>query len=297
MQADAKYTLVGAVVLILIALMVGGIVWLRASGAGKDDAPYRIDFQRQSLDGLEIRSAVTMRGVQVGTVTGIGFSAKRSGVVEVMISVVPSTPVRESTRAVVDRNLITGLATIRLLNLNETSALLMPTAGDGKPTVIGEGESQLEQVSETLNQLTGRAEETMRRINTALSDKNLAAFASSMDNLNRLLRDSDRSLGQLDRTLASIDAAANKADALGDEAIGATRQASSAAQQIGQSASQVAGSADQLIANSNVQVQLTAQEIRAAADALGVATRKYSHPRTVLFGPPRDSLGPGEARP
>jgi len=36
--------------------------------------------------------------------------------------------------------------------------------------------------------------------------------------------------------------------------------------------------------------------LRGSADALGVAARKFRDPRTTLFGPGPQSLGPGEDR-
>ena len=142
MEPEARYTLVGTSVLILLALLTAAVVWLVASGQGKDVQTYKIYFAKQSLEGLQNRSDVKMRGIRVGTVTHISFSTRRQGTVEVVVAVAPTTPVRESTQAVVDRNLITGLATIRLVNLTEDSPPLNgPPPGEDE-AVIAEGASR-----------------------------------------------------------------------------------------------------------------------------------------------------------
>jgi len=41
---------------------------------------------------------------------------------------------------------------------------------------------------------------------------------------------------------------------------------------------------------------VTAQELRATADSLGAVARRLGDPRSILYGPPEGSLGPGEAR-
>ena len=75
-----------------------------------------------------------------------------------------TAPVRRSTHAVVDRNLITGLASIRLVTLQEDSPLLTEAHA-----AIPEGESQLQQFSQTMSQLAQRADETMQRVSATLS--------------------------------------------------------------------------------------------------------------------------------
>jgi phospholipid/cholesterol/gamma-HCH transport system substrate-binding protein len=301
MEPEAKYTVVGTVVLLLVALMVGAFIWLRTSGMGSDEARYKIEFARQSLDGLQIRSGVTMRGVQVGAVTDVGFSPTRAGVVDVEIRVRASTPVRSSTRAVVDRNLVTGLATIRLLNLDETSPLLRASRHDEVP-VIGEGESQLEQVSETLQTLSNQADESMKRLNAALSDGNLAALAATLEHLRRLSGDADQSLGRLNQTLATVDQTASTFNAVGldtratlSDARAAIRQFSASTAQMGAGAAQLTGNANALLQGSQIELQTTAEEMRSAAYSLGGAGRTLVNPRAALFGPSPDSLGPGES--
>ena len=108
-----------------------------------------------------------------------------------MIGIDPATPVKESTRAAVDRNLITGLATIRLQNLNEDSLPIPRPAPGQRDPVIAEGASQLQQFSETANELARRADETMRRINTTLSNENQAVLAETLVNLRDLSQNAE----------------------------------------------------------------------------------------------------------
>jgi hypothetical protein len=85
--------------------------------------------------------------------------------------------VRQSTRAVVERHLITGIASIRLVNLDETSPPLVATPEGEAYPLIAEGASTLEQFSESVAQLAQHADETMQRINTTLSAENQRALA------------------------------------------------------------------------------------------------------------------------
>src|ERR1700760_904757 len=104
MEPEARYSLVGAVVLALVAALAAGVVWLAASGNQRDMRPYHVHFVKQSLEGLDVRSDVRMKGIRVGEVKSLAFARNHPGMVEVVLGVEPSAPVLKSTRAVVDRN-------------------------------------------------------------------------------------------------------------------------------------------------------------------------------------------------
>ena len=87
MEPEAKYTLVGGVLLLLIALLAGALIWLKSTQGERDDVPYKIYFSKHSLEGLQIRSDVKMQGIRVGSVTGFRLSQRRPGSVEVLIRV------------------------------------------------------------------------------------------------------------------------------------------------------------------------------------------------------------------
>jgi phospholipid/cholesterol/gamma-HCH transport system substrate-binding protein len=120
MEPEAKYTLVGTVVLILIALIAAAVVWLRSTGEEFDDRSYKLYFERQSLEGLQPRSKLRMKdphrlGHRLSHLNLAPWRGRSAGRVD------GSAPVRQSTRAVVRRHLVTGIASILLINLTEDS--------------------------------------------------------------------------------------------------------------------------------------------------------------------------------
>jgi len=314
MEPEAKYTLVGTVVLILIALVAGAVVWLRTAGEQVDDRSFKVYFERQSLEGLQVRSEVRMKGIRIGSVSGFRISTWRPGAVEVLIRVDGTAPVRQSTRAVVERHLVTGIASILLINITEDSPPLVQVPQGEVFPVIAEGESQIQQVSESIQELALRATETMQRVSSTLSPENQRALTALLENLNRLSYNLDRSLGGLERTLTSVGAAADdvrtlsrglgedasrlaaRYDKLGEEATVAARETAVAMRQVSADVARISQRLDALLASGDVELRVTAQELRATADALGVVARRLNDPRSVLWGPPEGGLGPGEAR-
>lgn len=312
MEPEAKYTIVGAAVIILVALIAAAVVWLRSSGEGADAHRYKIYFERQSLEGLELRSYVTMRGMRVGSVTGLRFSPVRPGAVEVFITVEPTTPIRQSTEAVVQRHLVTGLATVRLENKSEDSPLLAQALPGEPPTVIAEGESPMQQVSETLNQLAQRADETMQRLNATLSPENRTALAEVLQNLRRVTQRADGTLAKVDATLGSLGGAADEVralarsvagdartltaryDKLGSEAGASLREVNEALRKMSADVERLTQRADALLGDSDDELRDTAQALRSAADSVGAAAARLRDPRQAIFGPAEAGLGPGE---
>jgi phospholipid/cholesterol/gamma-HCH transport system substrate-binding protein len=314
MEPDARYKLVGTAVLVLVLMVTAAVVWLVASGQRRDVQSYKIYFARQSLEGLQVRSDVRMKGIRIGAVTGFSFSASRPGTVEVVVGVNPSTPVRQSTRAVVDRNIVTGLASIRLLNIREDSPLLQDPEDGSNERVIAEGESQLQVLSDTVSELAQRTDETMRRINGLLSDPNQAALSETLGNLRALSQRSvavvdrlDGALVALTRTAVALKATSESAgndvhrlaeryDDLGAQASTGLRDLSGTVQQLRGDVSQLIGRSDALLASTDLEIARSTQQLRAAAEALGTTARRFSDPRAALLGPAESSLGPGEPR-
>lgn len=312
MEPEAKYTLVGAVVLVLLALIAAAVVWLHGAGGEVDDRRYKIYFARQSLEGLQVRGEVRMKGIRIGSVTGFRISAWRPGAVEVLIRVDGTAPVRQSTQAVVERHLVTGIASILLVNPTEDSPPLTQVPQGEVFPVIAEGESQIQQVSESITELALRARETLQRINSTLSPENQRALASVLDNLARLSLNADRSLGELERTLAAVGGAAEETraasrtvgeearrvaaryDKLGEDSSAAVREAAAALRQMSADVSRISQRVDGLLASGDVELRITAQELRATADSLGAVARRLGDPRSILYGPPEGGLGPGE---
>ncbi len=313
MEPEAKYTLVGTAVLILLALMTAAVVWLKSTSGQRDDVPYKIYFARHSLEGLQIRSDVKMRGIKVGSVSAFRISATHPGTVEVVIRVDGSAPVLQSTRADVERHLLTGIASIRLVNGDESSPPLTAVQPGEPYPLIAEGESDYQQISSSMAQMAVRADETLKRINRTLSDENVQALGEILASLRRISANLDRSLAGLDKTLASMGQAADEVrtlsagvagdarklaaryDKLGEESTVAVREISASIRRVSDDVARLSVRADALFADGSVELRATAQELRSAADSLGATARRLGDPGKLIFGPPAGSLGPGEA--
>jgi len=312
MEPEARYALVGTVTMLLIALVAAALVWIRSTGESTLAKRYTVYFEHQSLEGVQPRGSVTMRGMRVGSVESFHFSARHPGAIEVQLAVDPDTPVRESTRAMVQRHFVTGLAVVALESADEASPRLEKVpAGEAYP-VIPEGRSEIQEMSQSIEQLARHADETLQQLNATLSPENRAAFSEILLNLRAISRHSEGTLAQLDHSLAATGQAAEELrqlarsvstdakalaaryDGLGADAALTVRDVRESARRLGESADRVADRADRLLTTADSELRETTRSLRAAAEATQAAASRLSDPHDALFGPAPEALGPGE---
>lgn len=335
MEPESRYPLIGAIVLCLALAAAGAFVWWARDGAA-DARRYTIVFERQSVEGLQVGSDVSMRGVKVGRVERFVLGSENINRVNVLVRVDRSAPVSDNTRALVARNFVTGLARINLETPGQPGPPLteVPT-GEAYP-VIREGNSGMQQIAQSANRLAISGEEAIANLNRLLTEENRAAFGETLAATRDLAVGLNQRLAALDATLAGLDASARAfrdssqrittvaervagevlpLAARAGEAIGETRQTMAAGRatldetrgtlaEFGRLARTLEREAAELGARAGgaadaglLELRATAQETRRAAELLSQALERLSEPRTALIGPGERELGPGERRP
>ncbi|MCX8114468.1 MAG: MlaD family protein [Burkholderiaceae bacterium] len=325
MEAEARYTYVGAGVIVLIAALIGAVVWLKRVGSEQDLQRYTIYFERQRLDGLQVGGDVNMRGIKVGRVDRYALAGDRDAGdqvnrVRVTIRVDRHAPVRTNTVAVVTRNFVTGIAQITLVT-PEPPGPPLESAPPGEPyPVIAEGRSDLDEIAGRVGQLGDMAAEVMVNLHRVMAPENREALAQTLKNLRDLTAGLNRRLDRFDRTLESVGRAASEVGRSGDRIAGAAEDAGRRVDaliadaqrslaRIDAAAAAIGAAAESLQVQSQavaqrvdrsavaVEDQLAASlaELRASVDSASRALDRLQDPRRALLGPDAATLGPGES--
>ena len=113
MNNRVNYTLVGFVVLFGFSLIVGFTYWLLQPSSEIETKRYLIHFD-ESVLGLNIDAPVKYRGISVGEVTRLRINPKNAEQVEVLLTILRSTPIKFDTVAKLTSQGITGLSYINL---------------------------------------------------------------------------------------------------------------------------------------------------------------------------------------
>ncbi len=187
METKSNNIIVGAITLLLLALLAGFIVWLsRASDGAKKE--YDIFFQ-QSVNGLAKGSGVSFSGVPVGQIDKIELWEPDPEFVRVRIKIDSDVRILLGTVATINGVGFTGVSEIQLDGAvkgapplgcpaeNPRSACpagvpVIPT----KPGALGELLNNAPLLLERLSTLT-------ERLTNILSDKNQASIEQILDNV------------------------------------------------------------------------------------------------------------------
>jgi phospholipid/cholesterol/gamma-HCH transport system substrate-binding protein len=262
METRSNHVLVGAVTLILLAILAIFTVWLARVG-GTTNKEYDIFF-KQSVDGLAKGSAVNYSGVPVGQIKELKLYDPTF--VRVRISVDPDTPVLVGTTATVVSS-FTGTSTINLDGgVKGQPPITCPADNAGNvcpygvpviPPKVGGFGAILNSAPELLERLSTLTD----RLTALLADKNQASIAGILQNTNRL-------------TAALADRGPEIAATLAQTRV-AVQQAGDAAKQIGDLAQTSNGllsnNVKPMLANLNATIASAKQSTETLNAALGDA--------------------------
>lgn len=332
MEPDTRYTVIGAVVLALVGAAIVGFLWLSSTGRESDFRFYTVYFERQSLEGLQVGANVNMRGVTVGRVESYSIQPDNINRVKVLVRVARETPVRENTKASVSRNVITGIARIKLDTPGVPGAELVKVAQGERFPVIPEGNSGIDQITDSASRLAESADGALVKMNQLIGPENQKVFAELLvslrdlsHGLNQRMALLDKSASGLDKGLATVrqsaDLIARSAQRLADSAAPLAQEAgttlrdaqgtlreltqatralerdlSRSLQVLEKDGAALLRRSDAAVDIGTLELRATTQELRSSAERIARALDRLQDPKAALLGPGEQQLGPGEAR-
>ncbi len=190
METRSNHVLVGAVVLILLAVLALFTVWLaRINTAAEKEFDI---FFKQSVEGVNKGSAVSFSGVPAGQVKDIALFKPDPSLVRVRISVNDDIPVLQGTTATIQGVGFTGVSQIQLDGaVKGAPPIECPEANPrsvcpmGVP-VIPTKQGGLGALLSSAPRLLERLSTLTERLTELLSDKNQASISGILANTDRL---------------------------------------------------------------------------------------------------------------
>jgi phospholipid/cholesterol/gamma-HCH transport system substrate-binding protein len=165
---------------------------------------------------------VLFNGLNVGSVKAIDFLEKDPSRVAALVDVAGRTPIKTDTKARLELQGLTGVAAIALTGGAESTPSLEPGA-DGAPPTINAEPSQLQNLLETVQRLSVRADDLIGKANK-LIDENGPAITDTLanaDTFSKALADNSsgvnaalKGVADLGRTIAPL---TNKLQSLSDD--------------------------------------------------------------------------------
>ncbi|OQX58419.1 MAG: hypothetical protein B5M52_05550 [Helicobacteraceae bacterium 4484_230] len=172
MNSKTNYIMVGIFVLFSLALILFFVMWLMRPTDEIQMRLYKINFM-ESVSGLNIDSPVKYRGVSIGKVKKMQINPKNNELIEVLIEVVKTAPIKTDTVAKLKAQGITGLSFVDLSEGSKESPLLVGHR-DNEILEIKSAPSFLVRVEQTFGTVSQSLTKTMQRTQKLLSDENLS---------------------------------------------------------------------------------------------------------------------------
>jgi phospholipid/cholesterol/gamma-HCH transport system substrate-binding protein len=295
METRANHLWVGAVTLVLLAMLAAFIVWIARLGQGAQDE-YDI-FYAQSVSGLANGSEVSFAGVPVGQVTQIALARDNPEFVRVRIKVKDDVPILVGTQATIQAS-FTGVSTILLDGARkgappitcETTACpedrpVIPPGRGGFGEIVANAPLLLERLAtltEQLNVILGP--ENQKELGGILRNSNrlTAGLADATPELTQNLKDFRVTMQEFNQTLDAVERLAVTTDGLvqkegsplAQELRATLKSANAALATLSATLEDTRPAARQLRETTLPNAEATLQDLRATSRALRAVTEK-----------------------
>ncbi len=205
METRANFAVIGAFTLAVVLAALSFVAWFSGSSKQSARKAYRLVFT-SSVSGLSSGSMVTFNGLRVGEVKGVDLGEDPNQVVA-NIEVAERTPVKTDTRARLEYQGLTGVASVALTGGGtDTKALAGPI--DNPPTIQAD-RSDFQNIVESLQKLSAKVDTILETANALLKDNSALItdtvknadvltqrLATSADGLNKVLDSAQTMLNQ-----------------------------------------------------------------------------------------------------
>lgn len=215
MNNRVNYTMVGLLVLLGLAMIIGFAYWLLKPSAQLETKKYNIYFD-ESVLGLNLDAPVKYRGIDVGKVSGLRISPNNSQQVEVLVTILATTPIKSTTAAKLTSQGITGLSYINLILGDNNAPALKAKKGQEYP-VIATVPSLYDVFEKSLDNVSTKLSTTLSKTEKLLRDENQQQFtilitktAAFMDKMDRLL--DEETIKHFQGSMKNLDALSYKFD-------------------------------------------------------------------------------------
>jgi phospholipid/cholesterol/gamma-HCH transport system substrate-binding protein len=303
---NRSYTLgAGLFVLVLLALLIGAILWFNDRGH-LHGALYDL-ITSSSVAGLTVGANVTLRGVQVGQVQSVQFDADDPAAIRVRISVEPRFVLRKGTYATLNYQGLSGDAYVDLDFRSQEHETLATSVG--APARIPLHLSAWATLPDTGALFLTSFTDTLGHVNSILTPQNaqqlsrmLMDFSAAAEQVTAVARDLRPAARRLDKVAANAEdtlLAAHKTFDDVDALVVDARTHLSALDEVGEGAHQTGlaaqGVEEALVRDSLPKLDELLQGLAQNSDTLQELLEQIKRqPQSVLFGAPKAPPGPGE---
>lgn len=204
METKANYALIGAFTLAVISAAFLFVFWFSGSAARTERKTYEIIFSG-SVSGLSRGGSVTFNGLRVGEVTAIDLMQQDPSRVAAFIEISQRTPVKDDTRARLEFQGLTGVASIALTGGSATAPELPPRTSKGGGVIFAD-RSDFQNLLESVQRLSAKADSVLDRADKLIGDNAgpITATLKNVETFSKSLADNSDGIGAFMTGMAEL---------------------------------------------------------------------------------------------
>jgi phospholipid/cholesterol/gamma-HCH transport system substrate-binding protein len=180
METRANYLLIGVFTLAVIFGAFGFVWWFQRLGDASSRATYEIVYDG-SVSGLRKGSAVNFNGIRVGEVYRLDLDPAAPQRVIAQVGIAASTPVRADTKAGLEFQGLTGIASVTLIGGKPDAPKLVGEGGK-YPRLVADP-SQMQDLMQAARALVTRIDKMVAENEEKIGEimKNVAGFTGELN--------------------------------------------------------------------------------------------------------------------
>jgi len=285
METKANYVMVGVFVIVFVAGLLGAVLWLAGAQYTEEYAYYQTFFTGP-VTGLGTGTPVRYNGIAVGHVSKLTFDPENPKRVIVTLQLDPSLPIHADSAATIASQGLTGESYVEIDGGSKTAPIL-PQVRFGEPPTIRSKPSTLEELEESAPEILAKINGLADKLNDVFDQKNRAALADMLANLNTTTGALAKRSPQIDETLKNLAAASHALNADLDAMHGVVGEAGVTVQRL----DRLATDTDSTVTGARLD-ELTGQTRVLVASLARLSDELEREPTRLIYGDRRKGYTP-----
>lgn len=199
LENKARYTLVGLFVLSFTIAMIAFILWLARYDSKQESAlQYRL-YSSTSIAGLNEKSIVEYKGLDIGLVDTIQINPDNLEQIEIILSITDPEVIKTDSFAVIQSQGVTGNKNIEIDGGSKNAPSLIPN--EEGFAIIPIKPSFLQKITTDAGGITAQMSQALQKINYLLNEKNLKSIESILENTDKSTKNFNTMISKVNNTL------------------------------------------------------------------------------------------------
>ncbi|CBG40612.1 MlaD family protein [Helicobacter mustelae] len=204
MERNVNFTIIGVIFFSILSALVIFIMIMGNFNLQKDEYTNYVVYTTKEITGIGVNTPVRFKGINIGSVTYVGFDKQNPDVVKIMVQIKKHIPIKEGSTLMADSQ---GLAGITFLTLKQSNSKIFITGENG--ALLNFEPSLFHRLSTKANQASTDIIDILKDAKNVLNEKNIESVSHILTNIKILSANLNQTQKDIDRLTNNFDTLVN----------------------------------------------------------------------------------------